>query len=94
MLDRVAALLGSTVDGFTVAYGGDAELVPCVSSVNGGGGSEHDLEGFAVLDKFIDNGAEVLEYNSGVERVCGRRHRALLGHTTKAQIFTHSQSQR
>ncbi|XP_021204376.2 uncharacterized protein LOC119628389 [Bombyx mori] len=64
VLDRVAALLGSTVDGFTVAYGGDAELIPCAGSSNGGG-DEHGLEG--VIDNVIDNGAEVLECNSGVE---------------------------
>ncbi|XP_045445445.1 uncharacterized protein LOC123653496 [Melitaea cinxia] len=28
VLDKVATLLGNTVDGFTVEYGGDAELVP------------------------------------------------------------------
>nr|XP_037873909.1 uncharacterized protein LOC119630037 isoform X2 [Bombyx mori] len=43
VLDRVAALLGTTVDGFTVAYGGDAELIPCVGSINGSG-DEHGLE--------------------------------------------------
>nr|XP_037873908.1 uncharacterized protein LOC119630037 isoform X1 [Bombyx mori] len=66
VLDRVAALLGTTVDGFTVAYGGDAELIPCVGSINGSG-DEHGLEVVAVIDNVIDNGAEVLECNSGVE---------------------------